>query len=65
VDEDPDTNESIWKSDQMVTQWVEGMTDRESRRIEQRRLMADLLPSQKTRRSRSSTWVPAPVRLHR
>jgi tRNA (cmo5U34)-methyltransferase len=44
VHEDPDTNESIWKSDRMVTQWVEGTTDRESRRTEQRRLMADLLP---------------------
>lgn len=42
--DEPDANEEIWKSDHMVLQWVAGTTDREGRRAEQRRLMADLLP---------------------
>jgi trans-aconitate methyltransferase len=40
----PDTNEGVWKSDHMVAQWVATATERERRRAEQRRLMADLLP---------------------
>lgn len=40
----PDTNADVWKSDQMVAQWVAGAKDRERRRVEQRRLMAELLP---------------------
>lgn len=40
----PDSNEDVWKSSQMVAQWVAGAPERERRRTEQRRLMADLLP---------------------
>lgn len=40
----PDTNDAVWKSDHMVAQWVAGTGERERRRFEQRRLMADLLP---------------------
>lgn len=43
-DPSPDTNESVWKSDEMVSQWVATQADRERRRIEQRRLLAALLP---------------------
>jgi len=39
-----DTNEEVWKSDHMVAQWVAGTDEREARRAEQRRLVADLLP---------------------
>ena len=39
-----DTNEDVWKSDHLVAQWVAGTGERERRRGEQRRLMADLLP---------------------
>lgn len=39
-----DANEEVWKSDQMVAAWVAGTEDRERRRSELRRLMADLLP---------------------
>jgi tRNA (cmo5U34)-methyltransferase len=40
----PDRNDDVWKSDHMVAQWVAGASERERRRTEQRRLMADLLP---------------------
>jgi len=40
----PDTNADVWKSDQMVAQWVAEAEARERRRSGQRRLMADLLP---------------------
>lgn len=40
----PDSNEDVWKSDQMVAQWVAGTSERERRRTEERRLMAELLP---------------------
>ncbi len=39
-----DTNAAIWKSDQGISYWVATAEDRERRRGEQRRLMADLLP---------------------
>lgn len=39
-----DTNEDVWKSDHMVAQWVATAEERERRRAEHRRLMADLLP---------------------
>ena len=42
--ESPDTNAAIWKSDQGVSYWRSTTDDRERRRGEQRRLMADLLP---------------------
>src|SRR5579875_2684762 len=42
--EGTDTNDDVWKSDHMVAQWVAGAAERERRRTEQRRLMADLLP---------------------
>lgn len=42
--ETTDTNEDVWKSDHMVAQWVATADERERRRAEQRRLMADLLP---------------------
>jgi tRNA (cmo5U34)-methyltransferase len=42
--EGPDTNEDVWKSDHMVAQWVATATERERRRAEERRLLADLLP---------------------
>ncbi|MDA8313390.1 MAG: class I SAM-dependent methyltransferase [Actinomycetota bacterium] len=42
--EDTDTNDDVWKSDRMVANWVAGTEERERRRGEQRRLMADLLP---------------------
>jgi tRNA (cmo5U34)-methyltransferase len=42
--EDIDTNEAIWKSDRGVSYWVATADDRERRRAEQRRLMAELLP---------------------
>jgi tRNA (cmo5U34)-methyltransferase len=44
VPDGPDTNEDIWKSDHMVARWVAGATERERRRTQQRRLMAELLP---------------------
>lgn len=40
----PDINADVWKSDHMVQEWVAGSTERERRRAEPRRLMADLLP---------------------
>lgn len=42
--DDTDTNEEVWKSDHVVAEWVAGAGERERRRIEERRLMADLLP---------------------
>ena len=42
--DETDTNEDVWKSDQMVAQWVAGAGDRERHRAEHRRLMAELLP---------------------
>ncbi|MDA8314458.1 MAG: class I SAM-dependent methyltransferase [Actinomycetota bacterium] len=39
-----DTNDDVWKSDEMVAQWVAGAAERERRRAGQRRLMAELLP---------------------
>ncbi len=42
--EGADTNEDVWKSDRMVTQWLAGAAEREQRRPGQRQLMADLLP---------------------
>ena len=42
--EDVDTNAAVWKSDQGVTYWVSTAEERERRRSEQRRLMAELLP---------------------
>lgn len=39
-----DTNEGIWKSDQMVAHWVASTSERERGRTDQRQLMADLLP---------------------
>ena len=42
--DDPDSNDEVWKSDDMVAQWVAGATARERHRAEHRRLMADLLP---------------------
>jgi tRNA (cmo5U34)-methyltransferase len=43
-DESRDTNAAIWKSDQIVTDWVSTAEDRERRRRDQRRLLAELLP---------------------
>ena len=39
-----DTNADIWKSDQVIANWVASAEDREPRRAEPRPLMADLLP---------------------
>lgn len=39
-----DSNAAIWKSELGVSYWVSTAEDRERRRTEQRRLMADLLP---------------------
>jgi tRNA (cmo5U34)-methyltransferase len=39
-----DTNAAIWKSDQGISYWTSTAGDRERRRGEQRRLIADLLP---------------------
>lgn len=39
-----DTNAEIWHSDEMVQHWVKEATAHERNRVEQRRLMADLLP---------------------
>ena len=39
-----DTNEAIWKSDRGISYWVSTAEDRERRRTDQRRLMAELLP---------------------
>ncbi|RZU30969.1 class I SAM-dependent methyltransferase [Blastococcus saxobsidens] len=42
--EDVDSNEAIWKSDRAVSQWVSTAEERERRRDQQRRLVAELLP---------------------
>ena len=39
-----DTNEDVWKSEDMVAQWVASAADRERGRSHHRRLLADLLP---------------------
>lgn len=39
-----DTNDDIWKSDRGISYWVSTAEDRERRRTDQRRLMAELLP---------------------
>jgi SAM-dependent methyltransferase len=39
-----DTNEAIWKSDAAISHWVSRAEDRERRRADERRLMAELLP---------------------
>lgn len=39
-----DTNEEVWKSDDMVASWVAGTAERERHRAEPRRIVADLLP---------------------
>jgi SAM-dependent methyltransferase len=39
-----DTNEAIWKSDAAISHWVSTAEDRERRRGDERRLMAELLP---------------------
>jgi SAM-dependent methyltransferase len=44
VSEDDAANAAIWKSDEEVAAWLSGSGERERRRGEQRRLMADLLP---------------------
>jgi tRNA (cmo5U34)-methyltransferase len=38
------TNDAVWKSHEMVAHWVAATDERERRRVEQRRLVADLLP---------------------
>jgi SAM-dependent methyltransferase len=44
VTEDADGNAAIWKSEEHVSSWLSEEDDRERRRHEQRRLMANLLP---------------------
>jgi tRNA (cmo5U34)-methyltransferase len=44
VTEHADTNDAVWKSDRGVSHWVSTAGDRERRRVDQRRLMAELLP---------------------
>jgi len=39
-----DTNEAIWKSEAAISHWVSTAEDRERRRADERRLMAELLP---------------------
>ena len=39
-----DANEAIWKSDESISHWVSTAEDRERRRADARRLMAELLP---------------------
>lgn len=39
-----DTNAAVWKSEEGISRWVATTTDRERRRSEQRRLVAELLP---------------------
>jgi len=42
-----DTNEAVWKSDAAISHWVSTAEDRERRRADERRLMAELLPFDK------------------
>jgi len=44
MSDDDDTNEAIWKSDAAISHWVSTAEDRERRRADERRLMAELLP---------------------
>lgn len=44
MSETADTNDAVWKSDRGVSHWVSTAEDRERRRVDQRRLMAELLP---------------------
>jgi SAM-dependent methyltransferase len=44
MDDITDANEAIWKSDAAISHWVLTAEDRERRRTEERRLMAELLP---------------------
>ncbi|MDA8071286.1 MAG: class I SAM-dependent methyltransferase [Actinomycetota bacterium] len=39
-----DTNAAIWKSDEGISHWVATQDERERRRVEHRRMLADLLP---------------------
>ncbi len=45
--ESADTNEAIWKSHAAISHWVSTAEDRERRRADERRLMAELLPFDK------------------
>ena len=42
-----DANEAIWRSDAAISHWVSTAEDRERRRADERRLMAELLPFDK------------------
>ncbi len=44
ADSEADSNDSVWKSERGVADWVSGERRREQRRSEQRRLLAELLP---------------------
>src|ERR1700751_4975690 len=44
MDNSTDTNAEIWHSEEMVQHWLKEATAQERNRLEQRRLMADLLP---------------------
>ncbi len=44
MSETPDTNAAIWKSAAGISHWMSTAYDRERRRADQRRLMAELLP---------------------
>ncbi|MGH9094109.1 MAG: class I SAM-dependent methyltransferase [Acidimicrobiales bacterium] len=44
MSDDSDINATIWKSERGISSWVSSAEDRERRRGDQRRLMADLLP---------------------
>jgi tRNA (cmo5U34)-methyltransferase len=44
MEKSADTNAEIWHSQEMVQHWVKEATAQERNRVEQRRLMADLLP---------------------
>ena len=39
-----DSNDAVWKSDAAISHWVSTAEDRERRRADERRLMAELLP---------------------
>ena len=44
MDQSPDTNAAIWKSEDAVQNWTEGADERERKRAAHRRLMGELLP---------------------
>jgi tRNA (cmo5U34)-methyltransferase len=44
METESDTNASIWKSDELVQEWVAGLDEREQKRIPHWRLLAELLP---------------------